>query len=551
MVALTDYPMHEMTFEPLAGYDAARDGDGYFYDPAKGQRACDFFPEMLSHVKASRFTRAKAPFELQPWQDEATRLMFGSVDKEGLRRYRIVYIEVPRKNGKTTWAAGLALLGLFGDGEDGAECYCAAADKDQASLLYDVVAGMIANNEVLANACQVRKSVKRVIYGNSYLRAISSDAHTKHGFNSHLIICDEMHAWKGRELWDVLKTSTGARAQPLIIVITTAGHDKTSVCWELHEYAEKVRDGKISDPTFLPILFSSEASDDWQDEKVWKKANPNYGISIAPEYMRTACREAMENPSYQNTFRRLHLNQWTSQKTRWLDMTKWEACGEYDDEPGPHLVEFDENLSVYGGLDLSSTTDISSFCLLQRDDTTNEIKMNWRFYLPEERAARAEKTDGVPYRLWADMGLVTLTSGSRIDYATIERDILADAEAYRVKQIGFDPWNADYLVQELDAAGLDMVSVRQGYASLSQPCKQLEAAIAEGVAEHGGNPVAEWQANNVEVESDANGNIRPVKPKHAASGKRIDGIVASVIALAVAMANPPERVVTSYKTEYF
>jgi len=534
--------MHEMQFEPLAGYDAARDGNGYFYDAAKGQRAADFFPEMLTHVKQSRFTAAKSPFKLEPWQDEATRLIFGSVDKHGLRRYRTVYIEVPRKNGKTTWAAGLALFGLVADGEDGAECYCAAADRDQASLMYDVVAGMINNNEVLGNACDVRKSTKRVIYQGSYLKAISSDAHTKHGYNSHIIVCDEMHAWKGRDLWDVLKTSTGARSQPLIFIITTAGHDKQSICYELHEYAEKVRDGKIDDPTFLPMLYGSAESDDWESEKVWKSANPNYGVSLAPEYMAAQAKEAAANPSYQNTFRRLHLNQWTSQKTRWLDMSAWNGAPE---QP----VEFEQSSPVVGGIDLSTTTDLSAWAMVQRLE--NELRFKWRFYIPEASADRAEKTDGVPYRRWADMGFVTLTRGARIDYATIQADIMADAEAYQIRQIGFDPWNAEYMQQNLDAQGLEMISVRQGFASLSEPCKQLEAAIAESQIRHGANPVAEWNANNVEVETDANGNIRPVKPKHGSSGKRIDGIVAAVVALAVALTAPaPLPEVTSYDTEW-
>lgn len=531
-------PLCDLELNPLAGYDATHEADGYFYDAAKAQRAVDFFPTMLSHVKQSKFTRARAPFKLADWQDEATRLMFGCVDKDGLRRYRVVYIEVGRKNGKTTFAAGLAAYGLFADGEDGAECYCAAADRDQAALLYNVLAGMIRQNTTLANNCKIRDSVKRVIYGGSYLKAISSEANTKHGFNSHFIICDELHAWRGRELWDVLKTSTGARAQPMIIVITTAGTDRHSICWELHEYAKKVRDKKIHDPQFLPILYSVDENADWKDETNWKLANPNYGISIDPEYMKAQCREAQNNPAYENTFRNLHLSQWTSQTTRWIQMDAWrKCCGE---------AEFDPMAAKpVGGLDLSSTTDISAWSMVQRDDD-GFFRVKWRFYLPEAMAERAEKTDGVPYRRWAEAGLVTLTRGNRIDYATIKRDVLADCEEYGIRQIGVDPWNADYMVQELQAEGLDIVNVRQGFASLSQPSKQLEAAIADGTLLHGGNAAAEWQADNVEVDTDANGNIRPVKPKHAASGKRIDGIVATVIALAVLLEEDPASPVFDY-----
>lgn len=546
MIAPSLLPMSDLTLEPLAGYNATKGSDGFFYDFEKAQRAADFFPQVLTHVKQSRYTRARQPFVLEPWQDELVRLIFGVVDGDGLRRYRTVYLEVPRKNGKTTLAAGLALYGLVADGEDGAECYCAAADRDQATLLFDVVVGMINQTELLSAEplCKVRQSVKRVIYKNSYLKAISSDAHTKHGFNSHMIVCDELHAWKGRDLWDVLRTSTGARAQPLTIAITTAGHDKQSVCWEIHEYAEKVRDGKIDDPQFLPVLYTSEHNDDWKDPKVWEKANPNFGVSLAKEYMEAACKEATANPAYQNTFRRLHLNQWTSQATRWIDMDAWRKCGEYGHSKGL-LVPWTEG-QVVGGLDLSSTTDISAWCMVQRCEN-DQVRMNWRYYLPNETAERAEKTDGVPYRQWAEEGLLTLTNGNRIDYAKIEADILRDCDDYGIQSIGFDPWNADYMVQNLEREGLDMVSVRQGYASLSQPCKQFEAMIAAQELLHGGNPVTEWQADNVEVQTDVNGNIRPIKPQHAASGKRIDGIVAAIVALAVALAHEPPPVLDYYE----
>ena len=317
---------------PVAGFDPSLLMDGYHYDPALAQRAVDFFPELLRHTKNSRFTKANDAFRLEPWQDSIIRMLFGIVDDNNLRRFRTAYIEIPRKNGKTTLSAGIAAYGLFADQEAGAECYCAAATRDQAGLLFEVLSGMISKSEVLANACKVRKSVKRIIYGDSYLRAVSSDAHSLHGLNSHIVVADEVHAWTGggHDLWDVLSTGCASRAQPIMIAITTAGHDQTSKCYELHTYAKSVRDGTIDDPSFLPIVFGAEPGDDWKDPEVWAKANPNLGVSIPIEYLKQVCDQAIQNQSFQNSFRRLHLNQWTAQRNRWLNMDAWRACLDSD-----------------------------------------------------------------------------------------------------------------------------------------------------------------------------------------------------------------------------
>lgn len=521
-------PLSRVKLPKLAGYDSK--ASGWYYSQKLADRAVEFFPAMLTHVKSSRFTRAREPFKLQPWQELATRLMFGVVNKEGLRRYRNCYIEVPRKNGKTTWAAGLALYGLFCDGEQGAECYCAAASRDQARLLFDVCHGMIRQNKKLKTNCKVRETYSRIIYQSSFLKAIPADAHTAHGFNSHFIVCDELHSWKGRDLYDVLKTSTGARAQSLMVAITTAGYDRNSICWELHEYARRVRDGDIDDQSFLPILYYAEESDDWKSEKTWKKANPNYGVSLAPEYMKQQAKEAEANPAYQNSFRRLHLDQWTSQQTRWINMDQWRACRATDHD-------FDRDKPVFGGLDLSTTTDITSWCMLQ--PTGEGYVARWRCFIPQDRADRAEQVDGVPYRQWINEGWVTATPGARVDYEYIYQAILDDAEEWGISFIGFDPWNAEYMQQRLSDEGLSMVKVRQGYQSLSEPCKHLEAAIATGKFDHGNNPVATTHADNIEVKEDPNRNIRPVKPEH--SNKRIDCIVAAIIALATALAASEEQ----------
>lgn len=318
-----------MELPTIAGFDPNRLMDGYTFDVEKARKATRFFPDILHHVKASRFTRAGDPFKLEEWQEIIVMLLFGVVDaKTGLRRFKTSFVEIPRKNGKTTLAAGIALFGLFADGEDGAECYCAAATRDQSGLLFEIAAGMVKRSEMLSVESKVRKSVKRIIYQDSYLRAVASDAHTLHGQNAHVVLADEIHAWTngGYDLWEVLETGTASRAQAIMLGITTAGHDQQTKCYDLHLYAQNVRDEKIDDPSFLPVIFGSEPTDDWKDPEVWTKANPNLGVSVPIEYLQQKCQQAIANPSFQNAFRRLHLNQWTSQRNRWLSMDAWRAC---------------------------------------------------------------------------------------------------------------------------------------------------------------------------------------------------------------------------------
>jgi phage terminase large subunit-like protein len=513
----------------IAGFDPTRLGGGFRYDRERAERPENFFHDCLVHVKSSRFVKASTPFELQPWQRDITRSLFGWVDRDGNRRFRTVYIEIPRKNGKSTFCAGVALYTLYADGEDGAECYCAACDREQAGLLHGIASSMVTRNPSLSGVSRIIPSTKRITYKDSYFRALPADAHSSHGFNPHLIVADEVHAWKSRDLWDVLLTGTVSRAQPIVMAITTAGWDRLSLCWELHQYAEGVRDGKIDDPTFLPVLYGADLSDDWRDEKVWKRANPNYGVSVNPDYLRQECKRAQETPAYENTFRRLHLNQWTSQKTRWIQSERWRGC---DATP----IEFDTDECTYGGIDLSTTTDLTAWCIVQ--PTWPGYKLKWHFWIPKNRAREAERRDRVPYILWAEKGLVTLTAGDVVDYSVVEAHIERDCETYGVRSIGYDPWNAEGTRQRLESRGIDMVKVRQGYASLSEACKDLEASVLAGAINHGGNPVIEWMVENVEVETDVNGNIRPIKPKHGDYGKRIDGIIAAVIGIAVATAQP-------------
>ena len=440
---------------------------------------------------------------------------------------------MPRKNGKTTWSAGIADYVLCCDGEARAENYCAGTDRDQAGLLYATAAAMIRRNPDLVSTAKVIDSQKRIVYKDSFLRAIPANEEASHGFDIHLLIGDELHAWPGRKMYDVLLTGMGARPQPLAIFITTAGYDRQSICWKEYQYAKGVRDGKIDDPYYLPVIYEAEIDDDWQDPEIWRKANPNFGVSLRTDYLERECKRAREEPSYQNTFRRLHTNQWTSQSVRWLDMDLWRAC-EITDGPIPPGTE------VYGGLDLSSVIDLSAWCIVAKRPTGG-FCARWQFFMPDQKIDEREHKDRVPYRQWENQGLITAIPGSRINQDVIEHHILEDDQRYRLQIIGYDPWNAEGLMMRLrETHGLNTECVRQGFASLSYPSKELEACVRAGTLDHGGNPMLEWMAESVEVKSDPSGNIRPCRPVHG-SAEKIDGIASLVNALCVAtLAADPE-----------
>lgn len=514
----------------IAGFDPNQNpGDSTYY-PEDTILPVQFFRDALFHVKGPL---AGQSFSLEQWQSEIVQTIFGWKRPDGSRRFRVVFIMVPRKNGKSTLIAGIANYMLLADNEGGAECYCAASDREQASLVFNMAAGMIRKCPGLAKRCKVREATRRIIYKDSFLRAIPANEGGSHGFNSHFIAGDELHAWPGRDFYDVLHTSTGARSQPLEIYITTAGYDRNSICYEVYKYACQVRDGVIDDPTFLPVIFEAKESDDWTDSEVWRKANPNMGVSISEEYLSRECAKAKQNPAYENTFRRLHLNQWTSQESRWLQMEKWRAC-EVTDLP------LDPALPSFGSLDLSSNVDVTAWLTAQRVE--NGWRLRGHYFIPEGRMREAEKRDRVPYSQWVKRGWVTATPGDAVDYDMVHERVLADADKLQLEAVGYDPWNAEATRIYLENHGLTMVKMRQGVATLSGPCKELERAVIEGVLDHGNDPVLAWMAENVQVKNDENGNIRPVKPDHAGSAKRIDGIVAAVMAIGVGMITEPEAV---------
>lgn len=446
---------------------------------------------------------------------------------------------IPTHN--TALAAGIVLSVLFQDQESGMEVYSAAADREQASLVFSQVEGMVLQSAELSARCQIYKTARSVVMENrvSSYKVISADAASKHGFNSHLVIIDELHAQPNRELVDVLMTSTGARRQPLIMHVTTSDFERPSICNEKYNYACKVRDGIIKDASFLPIIY--EAPKLWEGEiadytspifysnpAIWRHANPNLGVSLSLEYMERECMRAQETPSYLNTFLRLHLNVKTQADVAWLNMTSWDAC-----EQALDLSEL-EGESCYGGLDMASTSDLIALVLVFPAKGHAVFPVFW---LPAETALQRERRSSVPYPAWAQQGFIRLTPGNVADYDRVRQDIRDLGERFHIQEIAIDRWNATQITTQLEADGFTMVPFGQGFASLSAPSKELERLVIARGLQHNGHPVLRWCASNVMIESDAAGNIKPSKKK---SSEKIDGIVALTMALGRAMVRPED-----------
>jgi len=518
----------EADLKHIPGYDPFNAIGGCWYDPEAGAKPVEFFKAHLTHVKGELAGR---PFLLEPWQKSTVMNLFGWKRKDGTRRYRECLIYIARKNGKTIFTASICNFVLFCDGEMGAEIYAAAAERKQAGLLFDVAKYQVLKDEVLKKHGRVFKSSITIESIGSSFQVISADADTKHGFNSHLVVIDELHVQPNRELVDVLITSTGARRQPLVIYATTADYGHPSICNEKYEYACKVRDGIIEDPSFLPVIFEASRDDDWKSQETWKKANPCIGKSLSLEYLERECKRAQESPAYENTFKRLHLNIQTEQDVRWINMEKWDACNGgliagtreiYED----YLNDKLEGNECYGGLDLASTTDTACLSLVFPEKGAYYVLPF--FWIPRENAIERENRDRVPYLTWGRAGWLELTEGDVIDYDIIRKRINELEEKYDIKEIAIDRWNAHQISQQLAGDGFEMIAFGQGFASMSAPSKEFEKIVIGGQLIHGGNPILRWMASNVSAEMDAAENIKPSKKK---STERIDGIVATIMAI--------------------
>jgi phage terminase large subunit-like protein len=533
--ALSPAPSGSSAEPPPAAPNGAP--EGCWFDEAEAQTACGFFPDYLRHTEGEW---AGKPFRLNGWQRELVRTIFGWKKADGTRLIRIVYLEVPRKNGKTEFAAGLALLLLLCDGEKGGQGYAMAADKDQARIAFNKAHTMAGLSPTLENdITRLKTSLFCPELLASFL-PISSSPNTKHGFSPSFAIADEIHAWPDGELADVVHKGTAARRQPLEIYITTAGIKGRGFGWEMHDRAVKIRDGLLVDPSFLGVIFAADDGDDWRAEATWVKANPNIGISPKWDYLRAEAARATENPRLENEFKRYHLNLWTEQVTRWLDIELWDACA--GEVPWQELAEALKGRPCFAGIDLSSKIDLSALVYAfppeQEDGLWHVVP---RLYLPEARLELGEKRDRLPYGRWAREGVIRATPGNVIDYGYIKAQLREDARLFRIEEAAFDPWNATQFAVDMQNEGMIMVEFRQGFSSMSEPSKFLEALVIDGRLRHGGHPALREMAKAVSTASDPAGNIKADKSK---TTLRIDGIVAAIMAIGRAIVATPDVTVT-------
>lgn len=527
----------------IPGYDAIGTAGDAWFDAKAAQEAIAFIEECLVHVEGDL---AGKPFLLEPWQKALVACLFGwkrhDVQGRVVRRYREVLLYVPRKNGKTPLAAAIALYVFFCDGEKGQQDYIAAADREQAGFLFRHLKGMVESLPLLHGKVKIyggnaaagqSKSIINESDG-SFLRVISAEANNKHGGNPHLVLIDELHAQPNRDLVDVLVSSMASqnRKQGLIIYITTADFSRPSICNEKHDYACKVRDEKIDDPRFLPVIYELEADkDDWTDEETWKRANPNLGVSVSREFLQGEVAKAKEIPGYENSVKRLHFNMKTDADVRWLSSDLW-AGGNTKFDP-----EQLEGRSCFVGLDLANTMDIASavavFPPLDEDELWHVLPYFW---VPKDIVDKREKANKTSYRAWISSGEMFVTPGDEIDYGAIRRfirDVLSDK--YRIEKVAYDPWNATEFAQNLQEDGLEVVKFQQSISNFNEPCVKLEQLLVGKRIVHAGHRVLAWMAGNVAIHEDGRGYKMPSRKK---STEKIDGIAALLMGLGEAILEP-------------
>ncbi len=495
---------------------------GLIWDGDAARHAVAFF----GHLRHSTGEWARQSFELLPWQCFVIGSLYGWKRKDGLRRFRTAYVEVARKNGKSVMLAGTALYALVADGELGSHVYAAATTRDQARIVFGEAERMVEASPALR--ARVTRTVNNlaVLPTSSWFRPLSADASKMDGLNVHFAAVDEVHEHPNAEIIQKLNTATGARRQPLIFEITTAGYDRLSVCWQHHEFSVKVLEGSVpaeaSDSWFAYIATIDEG-DDWTNPAVWIKANPSLGVTVKVEDLKRQVDEAREMPAQQNAIRRLRLNEWTEQVTRWIDMGVWADGNQPFDEE--ELI----GRPCYGGLDLARVNDLSSLALVFPPEQPDEmVKVIWRHWCPEDDILRRARRDRAPYTVWRDTGFLTATEGNTTDFKFIEAGILALAAKFNILEIAYDRTFAGEIVRNLQDEGVTMVEFGQGFISMGPAAAEFMRLLIGRTLQHGGNPVATWCASNVTARRDPAGNEKPDKER---STERIDAIVAAIMAV--------------------
>ena len=491
------------------------------------QRRVDIrdFARLLKHTE-SPFTGQ--PFVPAPWQDGYLDRLFNTKRSDGRRQYQRSLLALPRKQGKTAMCAVIgAYEGFFG--EAGGQILIAAGDRKQASLLFTAASRYIESCPGLLKRCKIYKNSIVIPHNKSTIQFLSSEHKGKHGFNPSLVIVDEYHVQPNRDLVDVLESGMGARAEPLVIYVTTAGMDRVGPCYDEWQRALKVRDGIIDDPTFLPCIFAADDDDDPFDEATWRKAQPNYSITTRPEFMEREAALARESVAQEIKFRTLYLNQWVSNgANRFFRTGQWEACSAATRPP--------DGRPCYCGLDLSSTQDTTAFAAVwpgyDENGSPDGTFDAWaHLFIPEANIGRSE----APYRQWAKDGFCTISEGDVTDYDVVRDFVLSFCEKNAVRSVAIDRWNATHITTQLVSEGIDVKPFGQGYASMSSPTRLLETLVLGHKIRHGGNPPLALHISNLQCRVDDAGNAKPTK-SNSNSNARIDAAVALIMALGLASA---------------
>lgn len=513
---------------------------GLYFDADAAGRVLQFIG-LLRHSKG-KWGRGQGEYiTLEPWQQFIIWCVFGWMRADGLRRFRTLYEEVARKNGKSTIGAGLGLYLAFADGEPGAEVYSAATKRDQARIVHKEAIRMVRKNSGLRKWIKIYKDNLNLEQTASKYEPLGADSDTMDGLNVHGAIVDELHAHKTRDTWDLLETATGSREQPLLIAITTAGADRQSVCYEKNQYTQKVldgwKDGSFEDDTWFGIIYTLDEGDDWRDETCWIKANPNLNVSKYLDDLQMKAKRAGQMATALNNFLRRELNVWVNGVVKWMNMEMWRHPDCIGLVPALQMAERLKGQVCYAGLDLSSTSDITAFVMVFMDE--DEIAhVLCRFWIPEDQMLVRSRDTGVQFDTWVKQGYIEATPGNVLDYDWIFEQIEQDADTFDIDQIAFDRWGAARVSQVLQNKGLTMVAFGQGFASMSPPMKELERFVLSKKIRHGGNPVLTWMADNVVARVDPSGNQKPDKEK---SREKIDGIVALIMALDLALRHPEKK----------
>lgn len=508
--------------------------EGCWFDPAEGQRVVRFV-ETFCHQSKGRWAGRK--LELMSWQRDFVQRLFGWRRADGRRRYRQFYLEVGKKNGKTTLLAALQLLLLVAD-DDGPEIYINACDRSQASLMFDESARMVRSSPELARRLEVIDSRKVITYParSGVIRANSCEAPAKDGLNALAAFFDELHRQPDREMWDIFRYAGAAREEPILGSITTAGESEEGIWYDQREYSEGVNEGTIADSAHLGIVYRARDGDDLEDPRTWRQANPSLGLTITEADFARDLAEAKRHPLALANFLRLRLNLITASAAKYFDLSAWDRCAQTAAVVGAAREEGRGRglPAAYLGLDLANTSDLAALCVLSASGTGWHLTS--RFYCPAERIGQLERATRQPYRAWVAAGHLTATPGQVIDYAFVRADVNACLRGLEVRLVLMDPWNATQLAIQLrEQDGLPVEFIRQGYLSLSQPTKELRRLIESGQITHDGNPVMRWCLGNAIAIQDEAGNVKLSRKK---GREKIDGAVAAVNAVAGTLKAP-------------